>query len=44
MTQSDEERGLGGRQVELSDEAVHLLVTRCDGDARKLLTSSNSPS
>ena len=39
MTLSDEERGLGGRQVEISDAAGHLLVTRCDGDARKLLTS-----
>jgi putative ATPase len=39
MTLSDEDRGLGGRQVELSDEAAHLLVTRCDGDARKLLNS-----
>ena len=39
MTLSDEDRGLGGRPIELSDEATHLLVTRCDGDARKLLTS-----
>ncbi len=39
MTLEDEDRGLGGRLVEVADDAAHLLVTRCDGDARKLLTS-----
>ncbi len=35
----DEERGFGGQRIELADEALDLLVTKCDGDARKCLSA-----
>ena len=35
----DEERGLGSYQINLSEEALELLVTKCDGDARKCLNA-----
>lgn len=39
MTLTDPHRGLGGRLIEVTPEAAHLLITRCDGDARKMLSS-----
>lgn len=36
---SDTERGFGKKPVSLAEEAASHLVTMCDGDARKLLTS-----
>ncbi len=39
MTLTDPHRGLGGRLIEVTPDAAHLLITRCDGDARKMLTS-----
>ncbi|TNE77927.1 MAG: replication-associated recombination protein A [Gammaproteobacteria bacterium] len=33
----DTERGLGGRQLGISDDAMQLLATAADGDARKAL-------
>ncbi|MEM1443098.1 MAG: replication-associated recombination protein A [Verrucomicrobiota bacterium] len=36
---SDPERGFGKKPVSLAEEAASHLVTMCDGDARKLLTS-----
>ena len=36
---ADEERGLGSYQINLSEEALELLVTKCDGDARKCLNA-----
>ena len=35
----DPDRGFGKKQLVVSPEAARHLVTRCDGDARKLLTS-----
>jgi putative ATPase len=35
---SDTERGLGDRGVKASDEAIELLATHADGDARRALT------
>jgi putative ATPase len=35
----DEERGLGKQRVTISDDALELLVTKCDGDARKCLNA-----
>lgn len=35
----DPERGFGKKPLRLEDEAAAHLVTMCDGDARKLLTS-----
>lgn len=36
---ADEERGYGERQINISAEALELLVQRSDGDARKCLSS-----
>ncbi len=36
---SDPERGFGKKALVLHEDAARHLVTRCDGDARKLLTS-----
>lgn len=36
---SDRERGFGKKPLVVHDDAARLLVTMCDGDARKLLTS-----
>ncbi|MEM7602004.1 MAG: replication-associated recombination protein A [Verrucomicrobiota bacterium] len=36
---SDPERGFGKKSLRLDEEAADHLVTMCDGDARKLLTS-----
>ncbi len=38
MALSDEERGLGRMQLQLSDASQHMLVKAADGDARRLLT------
>lgn len=35
----DEERGFGKKALRLDSEAAEHLIVRCDGDARKLLTS-----
>ncbi len=35
----DEDRGLGGRRIELTEEAVQHLAAVADGDARKALNS-----
>ena len=35
----DEDRGLGKQQINISEDAVKLLVTKCDGDARKCLNA-----
>ncbi|WP_461520749.1 replication-associated recombination protein A [Porticoccus sp.] len=34
---SDEERGLGNRQLQIDDDALELLASAADGDARKAL-------
>jgi putative ATPase len=34
---ADKERGLGGCDIRVTDEAMDLLATLCDGDARKAL-------
>jgi putative ATPase len=39
MAIEDEERGLGGRKIEMTGEAVAHLARCCDGDARKLLSA-----
>lgn len=36
---ADEERGFGELDIELGDDALELLVTKCDGDARKCLNA-----
>ena len=36
---ADEERGFGNYQIAIADEAIELLVSKCDGDARKCLSS-----
>jgi len=36
---TDRERGLGGREVEISDEARQHLISTAFGDARRLLTA-----
>ncbi len=36
---TDEERGLGQQEINLSGDALQLLVTKCDGDARKCLNA-----
>jgi putative ATPase len=36
---TDEERGLGKQEINLSEDALQLLVTKCDGDARKCLNA-----
>jgi putative ATPase len=36
---TDEERGLGQQEINLSEDALQLLVTKCDGDARKCLNA-----
>ncbi|MCH2061201.1 MAG: replication-associated recombination protein A [Verrucomicrobiales bacterium] len=36
---TDEERGLGKQEINLSGDALQLLVTKCDGDARKCLNA-----
>ncbi|MBA4028816.1 MAG: AAA family ATPase [Planctomyces sp.] len=36
---ADPERGLGALPIELSDEAVDLWATLCEGDARRALTA-----
>ena len=36
---ADPERGFGKKNVQLEEDAAKHLVTMCDGDARKLLTS-----
>ncbi len=36
---SDPERGFGKKELKVEDAAIEHLVTMCDGDARKLLTS-----
>ncbi|MEM7145573.1 MAG: replication-associated recombination protein A [Verrucomicrobiota bacterium] len=36
---TDDERGFGELKIELAEGALTHLVTRCDGDARKLLNS-----
>ena len=36
---SDPERGFGKKQVNVADDAARFLITMCDGDARKLLSS-----
>ena len=35
----DEQRGLGGLHVQVDDDALEFLATRCDGDARRALTA-----
>ena len=35
----DEERGLGGNDVNLLDDAAHFLASTCDGDARQALNA-----
>jgi putative ATPase len=35
----DEERGYGELEIELTEEAKHLLATKADGDARKCLSA-----
>ena len=35
---SDSERGLGDRQLTVSDDALELIATEADGDARRALT------
>ena len=35
----DKDRGLGKQQINISEDAVTLLVTKCDGDARKCLNA-----
>ena len=35
----DPERGLGGMNLEIDEDAVGLLATLCDGDARRALTA-----
>ena len=39
MTLEDQERGLGKLSINIDDEAVELLVTKSDGDARKCLNA-----
>ena len=39
MTLKDQERGLGKLNINIDDEAINLLVTRSDGDARKCLNA-----
>ena len=39
MTLEDQERGLGKLSINIYDEAVELLVTKSDGDARKCLNA-----
>lgn len=36
---NDEERGFGGLDVEVQDEALEYLAVICDGDARRALTA-----
>ena len=36
---SDAERGLGSRQLSMADDALDLLVSEADGDARRALTA-----
>jgi len=36
---SDPERGLGGHDIRLSDDAARHLAVTCDGDARRALTA-----
>jgi len=35
---ADRERGLGAEELELDDDAVHLIAEEADGDARRALT------
>jgi putative ATPase len=36
---ADKDRGYGGLKLEVSDEAIDLWATKCDGDARRALTA-----
>ena len=39
MTLNDKGRGLGNFKIQIADEAIKLLVTKSDGDARKCLNA-----
>jgi putative ATPase len=39
MTLNDQARGLGNLNINIEDEAIKLLVTKSDGDARKCLNA-----
>ena len=39
MTLDDQERGLGNLNINIEDEAIKVLVTKSDGDARKCLNA-----
>ena len=39
MTLDDQERGLGNLNINIEDEAINVLVTKSDGDARKCLNA-----
>jgi len=39
MTLKDKERGLGNLNIQITDEAIELLITKSDGDARKCLNA-----
>ena len=39
ITLKDEDRGLGNLKIQISDEAIQLIVTKSDGDARKCLNA-----
>ena len=36
---ADEERGLGGRELEVTDEAIEVMARQADGDARRALNA-----
>lgn len=39
MTLNDKDRGLGHLNIEITDEAIELITTKSDGDARKCLNA-----
>ena len=39
LTLNDKERGLGHLNIEITDEAIELITTKSDGDARKCLNA-----
>ena len=39
LTLKDKERGLGNLKIKMSDDAIKLLITKSDGDARKCLNA-----
>ncbi len=39
MTLEDKDRGLGNIDIQITDEAIQLIITKSDGDARKCLNA-----